>query len=297
MSDATRIVSIGTRDSGLAVAQTRIVIEAIRRAHPHIECRMVTMKTTGDRILDQPLDRVGGKGLFVKELDEALLDGRVDLCVHSYKDMPTPCHPSLPVVAVPARGDPRDVLVLPRGNASPVPDHGLPLGTSSLRRRLQLAALFPGWTASPVRGNVHTRLRKLDEGQYGGLVLAAAGLRRLGLWERAARAFSVEEMIPAPCQGTLAIQGREGEDYGYLAAVHDRAAWSASLAERAFVEELDGGCSAPTAAYAEISGGTLRLAGMHADEAGVMARGIDEGPVAEAESVGRRLARRLRKRF
>ena len=171
---------VGSRGSRLAVIQSELVMKAIAAAHPEIELSLLTMKTTGDRILDRPLDKIGGKGLFVKELDAALREGRTDLTVHSCKDLPADLPADLPLAAFTRREDPRDALVLPLG----APELRGPIGCSSLRRRLQLEALFPGVETVPVRGNVITRLEKLDRGEFGALVLAAAGLKRLGLEER-----------------------------------------------------------------------------------------------------------------
>lgn len=266
-------------------------MDALRR-RCGLVCELVAMKTTGDRILDRQLDAIGGKGLFVKELDAALRSGRVDICVHSYKDLPTPGDPGLPVLAVGAREDPRDVLILPRGG-DPA-DRSKPLGSSSSRRRLQLTALFPDWACLPIRGNLDTRLRKLDEGQFGGLVLAAAGLRRLDMWDRVSRAFSVEEMIPAPCQGILAIQGRAGDDLRFLEAIDDADAHDAARAERAFVEALGGGCSAPTAAFAALQGGELELTGLFVGAGDRAVRGRISGKRNEAERLGYALAERLK---
>ena len=183
---------IGSRDSLLAVIQSRLVMDALQAAHPDIELELVTMKTTGDKILDRTLDQVGGKGLFVKELDAALQAGRVDLTVHSCKDLPMELPEDLPVVAFLRREDPRDVLVLPEGAAGW--DVRLPAGSASPRRRVQLRELFPAAEVRPVRGNVQTRLRKLDEGGYGALVLAAAGLKRLGLERQIGRASCRERV-------------------------------------------------------------------------------------------------------
>lgn len=269
-----------------------MVMEAIRRLCPDCELELVTMKTTGDKILDRSLDAIGGKGLFIKELDAALTEGRVDLCVHSYKDMPVEDDPRLPVVAVSPREDPRDVLLLPRG---PGADEAAPLGCSSKRRQLQLKELDPDRAIAPVRGNVLTRLNKLDSGQFGGLVLAAAGIRRLGLQERIDRVFSPEEIIPAATQGILAVQGRAGEEYSYLAAWSDPAARDAARAERAFVRALDGGCTSPVAAHAVMEGDDCLLAGLYVNEKNELFRGRERGPRTEAEALGETLARRLKR--
>ena len=282
------VVRIGSRESRLAVLQSELVMEAIRALCPAVRLELVTMKTTGDRILDRTLDQVGGKGLFVKELDAALLEGRVDLTVHSLKDLPMEVQPQLPVVAFPKRGDPRDALVLPAGETSW--DRSKPVGCASLRRKLQLERLFPDIEVRPVRGNVLTRLEKLDRGGFGALVLAAAGLERLGLAGRIARYFTPEELLPAAGQGILAVQVREGTDYPFLSGLDDSEARACALAERAFVAALEGGCSSPVAAYAVLEGETLTLTGM--DEVGNKA--ALSAPRSEAEELGRTLARRMR---
>ena len=223
-----RCIRIGSRESRLAVVQTRLVADYIQEALPEAEVCLVTMKTTGDRILDRPLEAVGGKGLFVKELDRALLEGRTELSVHSLKDLPMDLPAELPILGYSRREDPRDVLVLPAG--SDQWDRSKPLGCSSKRRILQLQRLYPEVRASLIRGNVQTRLRKLDEGRYGAIVLAAAGLKRLGLEDRISRYFSPEEMLPAAGQGILAVQGRAGVDYGYLHGFFDPAAGTCAQA-------------------------------------------------------------------
>ncbi len=289
-----KCIRVGSRESKLAVIQAEIAIAAIRRACPEAAVELVTMKTTGDKILDRTLDKVGGKGLFVKELDAALLEKRVDVTVHSGKDLPMDIDPKLPLTAFSRRADPRDVLVLPEGVTEL--DRGLPIGCASRRRAVQLAALFPEMEIQPVRGNVLTRLRKLDEGQYSALVLAAAGLERLGLTHRISRYFTTDEMIPAAGQGILAAQMRAGEDGGFLSAFADRDGRDCILAERAFVRALDGGCSSPVAAYATVEGETLHLTGMDVDEEDRPIIGRIEGPRTEGEALGRTLARRIRRR-
>ena len=253
-------IRVGSRESRLAVIQAELLMAAVRAAHPDIELELVTMKTTGDKILDRTLDKVGGKGLFVKELDAALRDGRVDITVHSCKDLPMEENPALPLAAFSKREDPRDALVLPEGVREL--DFSKPIGCASLRRKLQLEKLYPQAQIAPVRGNVQTRLRKLDEGQYAALVLAGAGLKRLGLEGRIARYFSPEEVLPAAGQGILAAQMRAGEDASFLDAFSDPEGTACARAERAFVRELDGGCSSPVAAFATVSGDTMTLTGM-----------------------------------
>ncbi len=287
-----KTLKAGSRESRLAVIQTQIVMESVRRADPSIRLELVTMKTTGDKILDRTLDQVGGKGLFVKELDAALLDGRVDFTVHSCKDLPMDLDPRIPLAGFSRRADPRDALVLPEGVS--VLDPAKPIGCASARRALQLRRLFPGQPVAPVRGNVQTRLRKLDEGAYAALVLAAAGLKRLGLEGRVARYFTVSEMLPAAGQGILAVQVRVGEEAAWLSEFRDRDSTDCALAERAFVRRLDGGCSSPVAAYAEVEGEKLTIRGMDVTAEGVPVYDAITGPRAQAEALGTALADRIR---
>lgn len=282
---------IGSRDSRLAVVQSELVMDALRAAHPALELELVTMKTTGDRILDRTLDQIGGKGLFVKELELALLEGWADLTIHSCKDLPMEENSALPIVAFSRREDPRDALVLPIG-ASEL-DFSKPIGCSSLRRQLQLQALFPEVRVEPVRGNVQTRLRKLDEGRFSALVLAAAGLKRLGLEHRIHRFFTTEELLPAAGQGILAVQTRRDFDRNLLAAVADDDGRDCALAERAFVRRLDGGCSSPVAAYATVTATDITVTGLYVDSHGqphkASAHGHREDGVALAESLAEKL--------
>lgn len=291
-----RVIRFGSRKSALAVAQTRILMDAVAAAHPELEVELVTMTTTGDvnmKPFSEASDKFGIKGLFTQELEEALKSGEIDVAVHSLKDVPMCANDELPIVAYSARGDARDALVLPDGVKEI--DENLPLGCSSARRRIQLAKLFPQLRVEPVRGNVNTRLRKLDEGQFSALVLAAVGLQRVGLGERISRYFTTDEMIPAPGQGILACQGRAGESYEYLDAVRCEAAACCARAERGFSAELGGGCTAPVGAYAEIIDGELTLHGFYADEAeGIYREGRACGRPENAEELARGLARRLR---
>ena len=287
-------IRIGSRESKLAVIQSRMVMDAIARTVPEAELELVTMKTTGDRILNKTLDQIGGKGLFVKELDQALRDGRADFTVHSLKDMPMEVPEDLPLAAFSRREDPRDVLVLPEGATEL--DRSKPIGCSSRRRQLQLKELFPGVEIRPVRGNVQTRLAKLEAGEFSALVLAAAGLKRLGLEGRISRYFSTGEILPAAGQGILAVQTRQGMDTSCLAAVRDEDAGCCALAERAFVRALDGGCTSPVAAHAVVAGEQLTLTGLYVspDET-VVRKGAMTGLKADAERLGQMLAEALRK--
>ncbi len=290
-----RKIRIGTRESRLAVIQAELLADAIWRSHKELEPELVTMKTTGDRILDRTLDQIGGKGLFVKELDRALRENRSDLSVHSLKDVPMEVPKDLPLLGFSRREDARDVLVLPK--EVDTLDPLLPLGCSSARRTLQLKKLFPQMTIKSVRGNVLTRLEKLDRGEYSGLVLAAAGLKRLRLEERISRYFSIEEILPAAGQGILAVQGRLGEDNSYLQGFFDEdSAWCAK-AERSFVTALEGGCSSPIAAYASLEQetGKLTLTGLYAKEGSRDYKKMQIcGAKEDAEVLGRRLAHNMR---
>ena len=284
---------IGSRESRLAVIQSRMVMEKIAKAEPAAELELVTMKTTGDKILDKTLDKIGGKGLFVRELDQALREERVDFTVHSLKDMPMEVPEDLPLAAFSSREDPRDVLVLPEGTTEI--DRSKPIGCSSRRRQLQLKKLFPDMAIEPVRGNVQTRLAKLEAGQFSALVLAAAGLKRLGLEERISRYFSVEEILPAAGQGILAVQTRKGMNTDCLRLVQDKESACCARAERAFVRALNGGCSSPVAAHAVVEGTLLTLTGFYvsADER-IQRKGSIRGSAADAEMLGKALARQLK---
>ncbi len=288
-------IRIGSRESRLAVAQANIIKHQIEVHCPEVQVEIVTMKTTGDRILDRSLEQIGGKGLFVKELDAALLDGRADITVHSSKDLPMEVDPRLPLVAFSRREDPRDVLVLPEGV-----DHldpAKPIGCSSLRRQLQLKKLYPDMTVAPIRGNVQTRLAKLDRGEYAALVLAGAGLKRLGLESRISRWFTTDEMLPAAGQAILAVQSREGFDTSFLQEFHDRDACDCLTAERAFVRTLDGGCSSPVAAFAVVEGETLTLRGMYVTEEQIPIFETVSGPRDQANALGTSLAQSMRRKY
>lgn len=285
-------IVVGSRESQLAVVQSMTVVDFLKSKHPGMAVELLTMKTTGDKILDRPLDKVGGKGLFVKELDIALRERRADVTVHSLKDMPMEAPEDLPILCCSRREDPRDALVL-RPGVRMKPN--LVIGSSSLRRAIQLRALFPDCEIRPVRGNLQTRLRKLDEGQFDALVLAAAGLKRMGLEGRVSRYFGVDEIIPAAGQGIMAVQGRSDFDRALLEGYADADAWCAATAERAFVRALDGGCTSPVCAHAVLDGESIHLMGLYWEETGGLWRkGFIEGPREQAGELGITLARTLR---
>lgn len=291
-----KIVRVGSRDSKLAVIQSEIVINAIKKNHPQIELELVTMKTTGDKILDRSLDKIGGKGLFVKELDKALAEGEIDLSVHSLKDLPMEINDELPIIGFSKREDPRDVLILKKGMELPL-ESGI-VGSSSKRRMLQLKRWYPNIEFKGIRGNVQTRLRKLEEEDYAATVLAAAGLIRLGMEGCISKVFSIEEMIPAAGQGILALQGRKGEDYSYLKEFLNPISSIVSKAERGFVTALEGGCSSPVAAYAVVEGQQVYLKGLYYhEEADDFCIGEMTGDIERAEQLGEKLASQLKHKW
>ena len=283
-------IRIGCRDSVLAVKQAQIVMGAVR--DPSIEFELVLIKTTGDKALDRNLDEIGGKGLFIKELELALIDGGIDIAVHSYKDMPYDETDGLPVVAVSKREAPFDALVLPEGVAEI--DRGKPVGSSSLRRTIQFNRLYDGFEVKPIRGNVPTRLSKLELGEYSALILAQAGLIRLGLGHRVALVFTLDEMIPSGSQGIIAVQGRQGEDYSFLDSFHCQESEIVSKAERRFLKTLSGGCTSPVAVYGELIGRKLMLTGMYVDGSGNVETGRVSGDASNAESLGEALSTLIR---
>ena len=225
------VIKIGSRESQLAVKQAEIIRDQIMSSDPDISVEIITMKTTGDKILDKSLAKIGGKGLFVKELDRALMDGRIDIAVHSLKDMPMEENPELPILAYGKREDPRDVILY-RSGLEALPEQAV-IGTSSRRRMLQMERLYPGCTFRGIRGNVQTRMRKLETEGYDGTLLAAAGLKRLGMEQVIGQYLSVDEMIPAAGQGILAVQGRKGDVHRWIDSIDVRESRAAALAERA----------------------------------------------------------------
>jgi hydroxymethylbilane synthase len=259
------------------------------------ESRIEIVKTTGDKITDAPLAKIGGKGLFTKEIEEALLDGRADLAVHSLKDLPTEVPEGLTLAAVPAREDPRDALV---GKRMAELAAGAKVGTSSLRRAAQLRRLRPDLVVESVRGNLDTRLRKLDDGRYDAILLAAAGLKRLGWGGRISEILEPGAMCPAVGQGALAVETRtSGAGFDACRALDHPATHAAVAAERAVLMALGGGCQTPIGAHATVHNGTMRMLAMVASPDGAeLVRGEIEGPAADGESLGRDLAESLLER-
>src|ERR1035441_8945476 len=281
---------IASRGSQLALWQAPWVAgEFAARGH---ECRLEIIKTTGDKITDVPLAKVGTKGLFTKEIEEALLDGRADLAVHSLKDLATELPEGLVLAAVPEREDPRDAVVGSKLADLPL---GARVGTSSLRRAAQLRQLRPDLQVESVRGNLDTRLRKLDEGQYDAILLAAAGLKRLGWGGRIAEILAPEQMCPAVGQGALAIETRAG--FEGVALLDHPPTHAAVLAERAVLRALGGGCQVPIGAYATVSEGRVHILAIVAAPDGTQViRANAEGAAADAAQIGARLADDLLKR-
>ncbi len=256
MSDpACKPITIGTRGSALALWQANWVKSELERRYPGIEVGLKIIKTKGDKILDVPLAQVGGKGLFVKEIEDALLEGRIDLAVHSMKDVPTELPEGLQVTLIPPREDPRDAFFSGKGEKLAELEAGAVVGTSSLRRKAQLLNAFPHLEIRDLRGNVDTRLKKLDRGEYDAIILAAAGVKRLGWGERITEILEPEISLPAIAQGALGIETRIADDFNNqrLAFFHDEKTALAVRAERALLKTLEGGCQVPIAAYATVS--------------------------------------------
>ena len=293
-----RIV-IATRESRLALWQAEHVRERLRALYPLCSVELLGMTTRGDQILDRPLAKVGGKGLFVKELETALLDRRADIAVHSMKDVPMTMEPEFALVAISARENPLDAFVSNKyASLDDIPPGGV-VGTSSLRREAQLHARFPGLSVTSLRGNLDTRLRKLDEGQYDAIILAAAGLTRLGLAARIRAVLPSELSLPAAGQGALGIEALSSrpEVAAWMAPLADAATAACVLAERAVSRALAGSCEVPLGAFAEIEAGRLRLRGfVAAPDGSRMASAELRGEQADAEALGLKLAEELRAR-
>jgi hydroxymethylbilane synthase len=293
-----RTVKIGTRGSQLALWQSQWVKAAILAQHPALAVELVVIKTKGDKILDVPLAALGGKGLFVKEIEEALLDGRVDLAVHSMKDMPSILPDGLSIGPIPERANPADVLISRNGLTFNELPSGSRVGTGSLRRSAQLHHARPDLTVVPLRGNLDTRLKKLAAGVEGldAVVLAAAGVHRLGLESKITEHLDPSVMLPAVGQGALCIEmRRQDADIGaLLQALGHTPTRQAVLGERAFLHRLEGSCQVPIAGFGRVNGDRILLEGLVADLKGRMVvRGSRSGPAESSEQLGVELAEEL----
>ena len=280
-----RRLVIATRESALAMWQARHVQGRLQALYPRTSVELLGLTTQGDQILDRPLAAIGGKGLFIKELEVAMAEGRADLAVHSLKDVPMEMPPGFALAAIAAREDPRDAFVSNRFASLAGLPAGAIVGTSSLRREAQLRERHPGLEVRPLRGNVNTRLRKLDEGQYDAIILAAAGLKRLGFGERIRDLIDPEDSLPAPGQGALALECRADRPdvVAALAPLVDLASTLAVTAERAFSRALSGSCHTPLAAHATWQEGTLWLRGLIASQDGrEVLRGERESQAVDA---------------
>jgi hydroxymethylbilane synthase len=292
-----KTIRIGTRRSPLAIWQAEHIQHLLETRAPGLTCTLVRIVTQGDKLLDVPLSQVGGKGLFVNEIENSLLRGECDLAVHSMKDLPAQLHDGLVLAAIPPREDPRDVLIC-RDKAHRLESlpPGSRVGTSSLRRASWIRSLRPDLTTEPSRGNVETRLRKLDEGHFLAIVLAMAGLKRLGLDHRVTEIFSPERCLPAIGQGALALECRasDKELLEMLTFLHDPVTACAIRGERSFLAEVEGGCQVPVACHGTLSDGILILSGQVASlDGSVCIRRRTEGNPTDAEKMGKELAREI----
>lgn len=290
------VVRIATRASELALWQSRHVAAELEAAWPGLTIELVPITTTGDRILDRPLAAIGGKGLFIKELEVALFEGRADFAVHSMKDVPWELPEELHIPVILAREDARDVLFSAAGSALLDLPQGARVGTSSLRRRSQLLALRPDLELLDLRGNVPTRIGRLAHGDYDAIVLAAAGLKRLGLFSAGACALSTEDMLPAVGQGAIGIECRRGDLQveRLIAPLHDTSTAVCVAAERAMNARLGGSCTVPVAGHALLDGQNLHLRGLVAAVDGEeLVRQTASGAASEAERIGNALGQAL----
>jgi len=284
---------IGTRGSQLALFQANWVKDQLVRTHPDLKVTLIKIKTTGDKIQDAPLAKIGGKGVFVKEIEEALIQERVDLAVHSIKDVPTEFPTGLHLSVITKREDPRDVLISRDGKTLKDLPHGAKIGTSSLRRQAQLLHFRSDFELIPLRGNLDTRLKKLKAMNLDGIVLALAGVKRLGLKEKITEIIPTDISLPAIGQGALGIETRmDGEEVeSQIRFLNDQDSSIPITAERAFLKKLEGGCQVPIAAYARTIGATLQIDGLVGTIDGKrLIRHHMEGPAEKAESLGTELA-------
>jgi hydroxymethylbilane synthase len=296
VNHARNSLVLGTRGSRLAVRQSEWVQARLKELAPDVTVTLRRIQTSGDKILDVALAKIGGKGLFVKEIEEALLSGDIDLAVHSMKDVPTELQPGLELLAVPQREDPRDAFISRDARRFTALPLGAKIGTSSLRRQAQLLQSRPDLSIGMLRGNLDTRLRRLREGQFDAIVLAAAGLRRLGWEQQITEYLEPAVCLPAIGQGALGIEGRQGDAFlrGLLSGLDDSETRKTVSAERALLGRLQGGCQVPIAAHATLSGDRMIVEGLVASVDGTeVIRDKLQGAAESPESLGVRLAERL----
>lgn len=286
------MIKIGTRGSELAIRQAEIVAERIKHHFPNINCKILTITTKGDRILDKTLDKIGGKGLFVKEIENSLLNNNIDIAVHSMKDMPGELPIGLEIGAVLEREDPRDVLVSKSGAGFFELKKGAVIGTGSLRRKMQILALRKDLEVVPIRGNINSRMKKLDEG-IDGVVLAAAGLIRCNLQSKISSVFEPSEMIPAACQGILALEIRTTDTKirSIAEKINNHDAYICAKAERAFLNSIDADCHAPVGAFAQLFGEKIQMDTMFYTDR--FLRLASEGSVFLPEELGRSMGNKI----
>lgn len=294
-------VVVGTRGSNLALTQTNWVINCLKEKHPQVEFEVKIIKTKGDLVQHLPLDKIGDKGLFTKAIEDELIEGKIDLAVHSMKDMPSVLPEGLKFTYIPKREDPRDVLILKAGYKSleDLPQ-GAMIGTGSKRRKYQLLKHRPDLKIVPIRGNIDTRIRKIEEENLDGIVLAAAGLRRMGMTSIISSYLPTDTVLPAPAQGALALEIREGnrDIEKLLESIKDPITEIQVKAERTLLFALNGSCHIPMGAYCTVSGENLTLKGLFGDEDGhkLVVKEM-QGRVGEEEVLGNTLAKLIREEF
>lgn len=296
--DKVMKIKVGTRGSRLALTQTNHVIDMLKTAHPELEAEVVIIKTKGDKILNMPLDKIGDKGLFVKEIETAMIEKKIDMAVHSMKDMPTDQPKGLVIVNPPAREDARDALILKEGlnSLEDIPQGGR-IGTGAIRRISQILKHRPDLKFEPIRGNVETRMKKIETEGLDGVVLAAAGLKRLDLEHRITNMLELDVVLPSPAQGILAIECRENDEkmLGLLKSIQDEEATIQARAERTFLEAVNGGCHIPVGAYCHVDGDNVKLQALLGKNDGSDLNKVQwTGNIADVEKGARELAEKLK---
>lgn len=289
---------MGTRGSKLSLIQTSCVVEDLKRHNPRIEVQTKIIQTTGDKLESEPLEKISGKGVFEKEIDEAIINGEVDFAIHSMKDVPAEQSSELTIAAVPLRAPANDVFISKEYSRLVSLPKDASVGTSSPRRTAELLRFRADLKVLPIRGNVDTRIRKMDEGMYDSIILAEAGVMRMGMQDRIVERLSIEEFTPAPGQGFLAIVSRHNREdvLNILRTVSDENSFAEAKAERAFMNEVGGGCKIPLGAFAHVEGKTIRILGSIISPEGKKRVNVrDEGPVEDPDSAGRNAGNKILK--